>query len=78
MKWLIYDAGECYLRLPPNLAMCESYLFGCIQEMFRGAMAIGANDLPDEVQSMLSGISEDEKHRAFHHWIDRRKRTVKH
>ena len=55
----------------PDLAICDFYLFGRIKERLAGVSVGGAEDLRNEVMSILAEISYDEKSRAFNHWIER-------
>jgi hypothetical protein len=48
----------------PDLAICDFYLFGRIQERLAGVMAIDGDDLRNEVISILAEMSEEEKIRA--------------
>jgi hypothetical protein len=50
-----------------NLAICDFYLFGCIKERLAGVTVVDADDLRNEVMSILAEVSEDEKSRAFEH-----------
>jgi hypothetical protein len=55
----------------PDLAICDFYLFGRIKEQLAGVMAVDGDALRNEVISILAEISEEEKIRAFDHWIER-------
>jgi hypothetical protein len=56
----------------PDLAICDFSLFGRIKERLAGVFIGDAEDLRHEVMSILAKISDDEKCRAFNHWIERR------
>jgi hypothetical protein len=51
----------------PDLAICDFYLFGRIKERLAGVFVGDAEDLRNEVMSVLAEISDDEKRRAFNH-----------
>jgi hypothetical protein len=55
----------------PDLVICDFYLFDRIKQRLMGVTVVNANNLLNEVMSILTGISEDEKNRAFDHWIER-------
>jgi hypothetical protein len=55
----------------PDLAICDFYLFGRIKERLAGVTAIDENDLRNEITAILGEISDEEKMRAFDHWIER-------
>jgi hypothetical protein len=55
----------------PDLAICDFYLFGCIKERLAGVFVGDAEDLRNEVMSILAEMSDDEKSRAFNHWVER-------
>jgi hypothetical protein len=52
-----------------DLAICDFYLFDRIKERLAGVFVDDAEDLRNEVMSMLAEISDDEKSRAFDYWI---------
>jgi hypothetical protein len=55
----------------PDLAICDFYLFGRSKERLTGVFVGDAEDLRNEVMSILAEISDDQKSRAFNHWIER-------
>jgi hypothetical protein len=55
----------------PDLAICHFSLFGRIKERLAGVFVGDAEDLRNEVMSILAEISDDGKSRAFNHWIER-------
>jgi hypothetical protein len=52
-------------------AICDFPLFRHINERLDAVTFVGADDLRNEVRSILAGISEEEKSRAFDDWINR-------
>jgi hypothetical protein len=54
-----------------DLAICDFYLFGRIKERLAGVFVGDAEDLRNEVMSILVEISDDEKSQAFNHRIER-------
>jgi hypothetical protein len=52
----------------PDLAICDFYLFGRIKDRLAGVFVGDAEDLRNEVMSILA---DDEKSRAFNHWMER-------
>jgi hypothetical protein len=55
----------------PDLAICDFYLLGRIEERLAGLFVGDAEDLRNEVMSIPAEISDDEESRAFNHWIER-------
>jgi hypothetical protein len=54
-----------------DLAISDFYLFGRLKERLAGVAAIDVTDLQNEVTRILAKCSEEEKVRAFDHWIER-------
>jgi hypothetical protein len=54
-----------------DFAICVFSLFGHIKDRVSGVTVVDADALRNEVMSILAEISEDQKSRAFEHWIER-------
>jgi hypothetical protein len=54
----------------PNLPICDFDLFGRIKERLARVTAIDGSDLRSELISISAEIPEEEKVRAFDHWIE--------
>jgi hypothetical protein len=56
-----------HLTYSSHLTICDFCLFGRIKERLAEVTVVDADDLRNEVTSILAGISEDEKSRVFKH-----------
>jgi hypothetical protein len=63
------DVGESHIRLTPPIS--DFYLLGRIKEQLAGRRILDEKDLRKEIMATLRGLSDDEKSRAFGHWIAR-------
>jgi hypothetical protein len=54
----------------PDLAIGDFFLLGCTKERLAGVTVVDGECRRNEVMSILAEVSEDEKNRAFEHWIE--------
>jgi hypothetical protein len=62
----------------PDLAIFDFCLLGCIKEQLAGVTMVDADGLRNNVMSIVAEVAEDEKSRAFEHWIERGEWVTEH